>query len=129
MSAGVSIVIVAVALVMLCIVFFNGIDRFPLVDGKPDSTYVDAFQRQKDILLIAMGLLGTVTGYYFGRVPAERGADAARAAQKQQRRRQTTFAQQERRRSADSKPRSTSCPPMSPRSQPTNSGARSIIYG
>lgn len=35
---------------------------------------------QKDILLIAVGLLGSVMGYYFGRVPAEHRAAAAEAA-------------------------------------------------
>jgi hypothetical protein len=39
----------------------------------------DAFGREKDLLLYALALLGTVTGYYLGRVPAE-----ARAQQAQQ---------------------------------------------
>jgi len=30
-----------------------------------------AFNNQKDILLYGLALLGTVTGYFFGRVPAE----------------------------------------------------------
>ena len=38
--------------------------------------------RQKEILALALGLLGTVMGYYFGRVPAERHADAARSAER-----------------------------------------------
>jgi hypothetical protein len=38
------------------------------------------FSRQKDILLLGLTLLGTVTGYYLGRVPAEKHADAARDA-------------------------------------------------
>lgn len=38
----------------------------------------EEFARKKDILAIALGLLGTVTGYYLGRVPAEKQADAAR---------------------------------------------------
>jgi ubiquinone biosynthesis protein UbiJ len=42
---------------------------------------LDAYQRQKDILLMMVSLLSAVTGYYFGRVPGERGADAARKAQ------------------------------------------------
>ena len=37
----------------------------------------DAFSRQKDILLYALSLLGTVLGYYFGRVPAELHAQQA----------------------------------------------------
>lgn len=38
----------------------------------------EAYGRSKDILSLALGLFGTVTGYYFGRVPAEKQADAAR---------------------------------------------------
>ena len=41
---------------------------------------VDAFGREKDILLLTMGLLGTVTGYYLGRVPAESRAQNAQQA-------------------------------------------------
>lgn len=81
-SALVSAVIVVAAMYMLWRTFGVAGEPIPLVDGKPNSMLADAYQRQKDILLIAMGLFGTVTGYYFGRVPAERGADAARQAQK-----------------------------------------------
>jgi len=38
---------------------------------------LDAYGRQKDILLYALALLGTVTGYYLGRVPAELRANTA----------------------------------------------------
>lgn len=37
-------------------------------------------QSKKDVLLIAVSLLGTVTGYYFGKVPSERRAEAAEQA-------------------------------------------------
>jgi hypothetical protein len=37
----------------------------------------EAYERQKDLLILAVGLLGTVTGYYLGRVPAELRAKAA----------------------------------------------------
>jgi hypothetical protein len=37
----------------------------------------DAFGRQKDLVLYALALLGTVTGYYLGRVPAELRAQQA----------------------------------------------------
>ena len=40
----------------------------------------ETFSNQKDILHLALGLLGTVTGYYFGRVPAEKHANTARDA-------------------------------------------------
>ncbi|HEY4933109.1 MAG TPA: hypothetical protein VII23_16205 [Terriglobales bacterium] len=39
----------------------------------------DVFSREKDVLLYSLSLLGTVVGYYFGRVPAELHAQAATA--------------------------------------------------
>jgi hypothetical protein len=48
---------------------------------------VDAYNREKDIMLYVVSLFGTVTGYYLGRVPAEvnarRAETAANAAQEQ----------------------------------------------
>src|SRR3569832_1352314 len=48
---------------------------------------VDAYNREKDIMLYVVSLFGTVTGYYLGRVPAEvnarRAETAASAAQQQ----------------------------------------------
>jgi chromosome segregation ATPase len=48
---------------------------------------VDAYNREKDIMLYVVSLFGTVTGYYLGRVPAEvnarRAESAANAAQEQ----------------------------------------------
>lgn len=50
-------------------------------DAKQNAAEVkamsDAFGRQKDLLLYALALLGTVTGYYLGRVPAELRAQQA----------------------------------------------------
>jgi hypothetical protein len=43
------------------------------VDGHSDT----AFEQRKDLLLVALGLMGTVTGYFFGRVPAENRAKHA----------------------------------------------------
>lgn len=40
----------------------------------------ETFSNQKDILHLALGLLTIVTGYYFGRVPAEKHANTARDA-------------------------------------------------
>ncbi|RTM14409.1 MAG: hypothetical protein E6R08_02385 [Nevskiaceae bacterium] len=82
MSAVLSSVIAVVAMYMLWRTFAVAGQPIELVGDKPNPALTDAYQRQKDILLIAIGLLGTVTGYYLGRVPAERGADAARQAQK-----------------------------------------------
>lgn len=39
-----------------------------------------AFAQRKDVMLYALSLLGTVLGYYFGRVPAERRAEKAEQA-------------------------------------------------
>jgi uncharacterized membrane protein YjgN (DUF898 family) len=36
-----------------------------------------AYARQKEMVLYGLSLLGTVTGYYLGRVPAERAAERA----------------------------------------------------
>lgn len=37
----------------------------------------NSFQDMKDVMLYALPILGTVMGYYFGRVPAERRAEAS----------------------------------------------------
>lgn len=54
---------------------------------KAKQYQVDAYNRQKDVMLYALALFGTVTGYYLGRVPAEanakRAENAADSAQKQ----------------------------------------------
>jgi hypothetical protein len=42
--------------------------------------YKDLTEIQKYIIGIAISLAGTVTGYYFGRVPAEKHADTAQRA-------------------------------------------------
>jgi hypothetical protein len=67
-TALISVAIVALALFLLW-------DVYCTAKGKAET-----FDRQKDLLSLVLGLLGTVTGYYFGRVPAERHADAARDA-------------------------------------------------
>jgi hypothetical protein len=43
MSAVLSVVIIAIAIVMLGTVFFNGAVKFTLVDGKSEPAFVDAF--------------------------------------------------------------------------------------
>lgn len=40
----------------------------------------ETYSKQRDIVLLTLGFLGTVTGYYLGRVPAEKQADIARDA-------------------------------------------------
>jgi hypothetical protein len=46
-------------------------------DDKMIAAQKEAYERQKDIMLYALALLGTVTGYYLGRVPAELHAQQA----------------------------------------------------
>jgi hypothetical protein len=58
------------------------------------KTTANTLDRQKEILSLALGLLGTVTGYYFGRVPAERHADTARDAARRAHEREQKLRQQ-----------------------------------
>src|SRR5262245_1202538 len=87
----ISLAITAVALVFLVLTFCAAAKPIePAADGKPPQHMIDAYGRQKDILAIAMGLLGAVTGHYLGRASAERHADAARDAQRHAEFRETT---------------------------------------
>ena len=66
----ITVTIVALAAWMLVVSFATA--------GKQTSPQtVEAFTRQKDILLYCLSLLGTVMGYYFGRAPAELRANHA----------------------------------------------------
>jgi hypothetical protein len=67
--------ILGFALYMLISVF-NAAGRVSTGEAEAKAMQ-DAFGRQKDILLYALSLLGTVLGYYFGRVPAELHAQQA----------------------------------------------------
>lgn len=69
-TAAVSVVIVALGGYMLWVVFLGGAPALA-----PEM--LAAYNRQKDILMLVLGLLGTVMGYYFGRVPAELRAQKA----------------------------------------------------
>jgi hypothetical protein len=61
---------IAVAIVVAFLVTLRG--TWSLL-GNPEQLVA-----AKDLLQVLTGLLGVVAGYYFGRVPAERTADAAR---------------------------------------------------
>jgi hypothetical protein len=86
MATVISLVIVALAAFTMYFTFRSA-GEVPLpkagapFDAKEYADAVklqsDAFGRQKDIMLYALALFGTVTGYYLGRVPAE--ANARRA--------------------------------------------------
>jgi hypothetical protein len=71
---AISAAIAIITLYMLLLCFWHGGNVLP-DDG------VKAFSRQKDVLALALGLFGTVTGYYFGRIPAEKAADAAKSSE------------------------------------------------
>ena len=64
-----SIVIVAVTLNFLWRMF-----------AAPGDVSEAVWQHQSAILQVAISLAGTVTGYYFGRIPAERAANSAQQA-------------------------------------------------
>ena len=59
--------IVAVALTLLTLTFDAAVD----------------FAQKKDVMLYGLTLVGTVIGFYFGRVPAERRAEASEETAKQ----------------------------------------------
>lgn len=82
-SAVIALVILGLSVWMLGDTYRTG--RVPFQSTKTDKAQhdeevkadVEAYGRQKDLLLYALALLGTVTGYYLGRVPAEQRAQQA----------------------------------------------------
>lgn len=73
-TATLAVVISAMALWMLGRTFLAGAVPF----GGPEAEQMKAaYDRQKDVMQYGLALLGTVTGYYLGRVPAERRAESA----------------------------------------------------
>jgi hypothetical protein len=89
----ISLVILVMAAVMLWGTYNYAKDATPTADANVVSTRKESYERQKDIMLYALALLGTVTGYYLGRVPAELHAQqaqrSANAAQDQLQKTQT----------------------------------------
>jgi hypothetical protein len=73
-TAGISIVVLVLAATML---FGTWQFARTIPAGTDVTAHKDAYDRQKDIMLYALALLGTVTGYYLGRVPAELHAQQA----------------------------------------------------
>ena len=67
---------VAISTVILCLAAWIIGQTFLAARG--DN--VDAYNREKDIMLYVVSLFGTVTGYYLGRVPAEVNARRAEKA-------------------------------------------------
>lgn len=70
LSAAISLV----ALALLCLCFSHAGTVF----ATPDA--LAAYNREKDIMLYGLSLLGTVTGYFLGRTPVEVRAQAAEQA-------------------------------------------------
>jgi type II secretory pathway component PulM len=90
-TAGISVVVLVLAATML---FGTWQFARTIPAGTDITAHKDAYDRQKDIMLYALALLGTVTGYYLGRVPAELHAQQAqRAATSAQEQLQTTQSQ------------------------------------
>lgn len=75
----ISLVILAVAASMLWGTYNYAKETPASVDATVISTRKESYERQKDIMLYALALLGTVTGYYLGRVPAELHAQQAQS--------------------------------------------------
>lgn len=75
-AALISLGIAVIALWLLVDTYLAGRQIEP-ADERQQRLHQDAYTRQKDLLLYALALLGTVTGYYLGRVPAELHAEKA----------------------------------------------------
>lgn len=75
LTAVISLAILIVSMTAFGLTFSAGREAF--ADAAADAGKKAAYERQKDLLGIAIGLLGTVTGYYLGRVPAELRAQTA----------------------------------------------------
>lgn len=74
-TGSISVVILVIASVTLYGTW--SFARTVPTDDKMMVAQKEAYERQKDIMLYALALLGTVTGYYLGRVPAELHAQQA----------------------------------------------------
>lgn len=76
-AGAISLVILVIAAVMLYNTYTYARDMPYNADQAVITALKESYERQKDILLYALALLGTVTGYYLGRVPAELHAQQA----------------------------------------------------
>jgi hypothetical protein len=83
MAVLISVVILVLAAVTIAETFVSAGGTAKLsagVDEKTRQYQIDAYNRQKDIMLYVVSLFGTVTGYYLGRIPAEANARRAERA-------------------------------------------------
>ncbi|SRR6266478_5968322 len=77
-AAFLSVAIASVTVWMLLSTYRTGSQPFLDKDTNAVTARKDAYERGNDSLLYGLSLLGTVLGYYFGRIPAEKSASAAR---------------------------------------------------
>lgn len=85
MTAGIAGMIVLVALFLVIVSFLAVETRTvtaeqvanPELNTALQLAHQQAFDQRQTVLTIAIGLVGVVTGYFFGRVPVERRAQAA----------------------------------------------------
>jgi hypothetical protein len=83
MAVVISVVVLALAAVTISETFISAgsTAKFPAgADEEARRYQIDAYNRQKDIMLYVVSLFGTVMGYYLGRVPAEANAKRAERA-------------------------------------------------
>jgi hypothetical protein len=83
MAVLISVTVLALAAVTIWETFVSAgsTAQFPAGANEETRRYqIDAYNRQKDIMLYVVSLFGTVTGYYLGRVPAEANAKRAERA-------------------------------------------------
>jgi hypothetical protein len=76
-TAIISLVTLGIAAIMLYDTYAYVRDTSPTADAAIIEARKVSYERQKGIMLYALALLGTVTGYYLGRVPAELHAQQA----------------------------------------------------
>src|SRR5437868_277513 len=67
----------AIAAVILILAAWMLVSTFNTAGSSTLPAGKEAYDRQKDIMLYGLSLLGTVMGYYFGRAPAELRAKQA----------------------------------------------------
>lgn len=81
MAAAIALPIVAISLWMVGSLFVasNTIEPAVANDAQLEALHDEAYERRKDLMQIGLTLVGTVLGYYFGRVPAENRAKHAEA--------------------------------------------------
>ncbi len=87
-AIGVGILIVSLVMVFRTYNFVS--QAFP---KDAQQFFQDAYVRQKEMVQLALGLLGTVTGYYLGRIPAENAAKRANNEATQAKRKGSDIAQ------------------------------------